>query len=326
MRIVVFSADPAVALKLPPRARCSIETLPLYDLPGFEALPDDVAYLSCADLEPAAFRKQLNRLRAKCAAMPWGVIDPEGSVEDPAALFHEGASDYLGPGVLDADCLDTARFKRLRDYSNRTGSSAAETARPGPTAPAEQAEAFPGWRKLKAGETRSFHFLYAGPTDAAALKTKIGERRYSALRERLKNQLSQVFSPADAIVWMQTDSYFLFLLPPEEAHARLIVEACVRLLLNLPLLSAQHFGLETPLQLVFALHRGTTPFQVPGSTGTVVSEDVNFIHHLGMKKAEAGSLSVSADAASALPPLFTDLFVDAGSFEGKNLLRSRRFL
>ncbi len=332
MRIVVFFAQLAPELNLPPRSRCSIEALPFERLSTYSPLPDDIVYLCCAGTEPATFRKFLNRVKSRCADTPWGVIDEEGSIADPALFFHEGAGDYIGPKLLTASSLVPARFRRMclfHTQSRAPGQShypIGNAGRTTPQTPKDEAADFPGWRKLKPGETKSFHFLYAGPSDALALKVKIGELRYSALRERVKAHLLRVFSPADAIIWMQTDTYFLFLIPPDEARARAATEACMRILLNLSLLCAENFGLETPLQLVFALHRGKTPYQAPGHTGTVVSEDINFIHHLGMKKAEAGRLSVTADAAGAVPLPFGDLFVDAGDFEGKKIRSSLRFL
>jgi len=332
LRIVIFYACEAPELNLPPRSRCEIEALPFDRLSVYLPLPDDIVYLSCAGTEPAAFRKHLNRLKAKCVHTPWGVIDGEGTITDPAALFQEGAGDYIGPALLTDKSLDPARFKRVLAFRALPKEPAqgdkptdiTKTIEPG--SPKKEVDNFPGWSKLKPGETKTFHFLYAAPAEAAALKVKIGEQRYSALRERIKAHLLQAFSHADAIIWMQTDSYFLFLIPPDEARACAATEACVRILLNLSLLSAESFGLETPLQLVFALHRGKTPYQAPGRTGTVVSEDINFIHHLGMKKAEAGRLSVTEDAASAVPLPFGDMFVDAGDFEGKKYRRSLRFL
>jgi hypothetical protein len=332
MRIVVFYAGTAPRVNFPPRCRCGIEALPLDQLPAYTPLPDDIAYLCCSGTEPASLRKSINRLKAKCADTPWGIIDEEGSIADPAALFHQGAADYIGPTLLAAENLEPARFKRVRDCLARSKAPAqadnatGDAGQPETRAAIEDAVGFPGWHKLKPGETRTFHFLYAGPAEATALKVKMGEQRYSALRELIKAHLLHAFSPADAIIWMQTDTYFLFLFPPDEARARAATEACIRILLNLSLLSAESFGLETSLQLVFALHRGKTPYQVPGQTGTVVSEDINFIHHLGMKKAEAGRLSVTANAISAVHPALEDLFVDAGEFEGKKFRRSLRFL
>ena len=75
-----------------------------------------------------------------------------------------------------------------------------------------------------------------------------------------------------------------------------------------------------------AVHHGSTEFAAPGKTGTIVSDAVNFIFHLGAKCAQAGRLTLSSDVdRSIIPAPLRELFVDAGAFEGRTLMHSRRF-
>jgi hypothetical protein len=58
----------------------------------------------------------------------------------------------------------------------------------------------------------------------------------------------------------------------------------------------------------------------------VVSDAVNFIFHLGYKRAEPGRLTISDEVPEeAVPEGLRDLFVPAGEYEGRSLVHSRRF-
>ncbi|GAB1483692.1 hypothetical protein MASR2M78_25080 [Treponema sp.] len=324
MRIFAFSPLGQATLDLGTRRKLHIEQLPLEALNSFQAQKDDIVYLINEGLDPAALRKALNRLKKMHKTTCWGIIDSDDSIRDPAALFQDGASDYVSSSLL-SDGLDANRFKRVLSFKGAP--SLSDEAGVLPQVPSfAGAPSFPGWKNLQEGDCLPFYFLYAGIDESAALKTKIGERRFADFSERLRQYLVRVFAPSDSLAWIWTESSYLFLVPAEEARARIAAEACIRCLINLHLLSCEYFALETPPPLIFALHRGETVYKPPLSTGTVVSEDVNFIHHLGVKRAEKGRLSITGSAFSALPPRLGDLFIEAGIFEGHQIRASRRFM
>jgi hypothetical protein len=81
-----------------------------------------------------------------------------------------------------------------------------------------------------------------------------------------------------------------------------------------------------PVNFVFALHYGSISYKPPGKTGTLVSDAVNAIFHLGFKKAESGRLTFSSDIPDgSIPGSLQDCFVPAGVFEGLNIWHSRKF-
>jgi hypothetical protein len=94
-----------------------------------------------------------------------------------------------------------------------------------------------------------------------------------------------------------------------------------------PLIIAEKFGLiNFSAEFVFALHYGKTPFKAPGKTGTIISEAVNFIFHLGTKFAKPSRLSISEDVpADIIPDQLKDMFVNAGTFEDSKIIHSKKF-
>jgi len=99
------------------------------------------------------------------------------------------------------------------------------------------------------------------------------------------------------------------------------------MILNSRIIGIDDLGLSIPIEFTFALHYGQTAFQAPGKTGSVISESVNYIFHLGMKKAEPGRLTISGDVPEeTFPEGLKNLFSNAGVFEGIPVHHSKRFV
>ena len=128
------------------------------------------------------------------------------------------------------------------------------------------------------------------------------------------------------LLWMQSEGCLLYLVPVEGSRPESMIEALLRLFMDLPLIAIERFALPVSFPLVCAIHRGELPFVPPGATASLVSEPVNFIFHLGAKRAEPGRITLSVDAQAAIPATLEDLFMAMGSFEGRDILASRRFL
>jgi len=317
-----------------PRA-LRIELIPLADLKNLKPLPGDMSYLDVRGLDDDARKKAINLIKKRCPASAWGIIDAEGSIRDPAWLFFAGASDYLGRGVPVSE-LSKARIKAVQEYfSSRNGTVVAARIDSMPISPAAAFPVavstnprveFPGWKSVKTGAVYSFYFLYVSVTAQMNLKTRLGEAGYAAFRDRLRVQIQMYLAEADPLLWMETDSSSLYLVPSKASNFRALVIACMRMLLWAPLIGYEKFGFPFPITFNFALHHGQTEFAPPGKTGTIVSDAVNFIYHLGVKRAEPGRLTISIDASESLiPGAMADLFSGIGTFEGRNLVQSRRF-
>jgi hypothetical protein len=331
MRVLIVSADPRFRLPHSGARPIDYFLADSGDVEGSAGDEADIVYLDSSSMDPDDFSRALSLLKRGRAGRSWGVADPGGLVEDPAELFRDGASDYLGPAVL-AGGVDPGRWKRVLDWAEgaRPGASAAgdreARGRNGSRSAPKHGGAFPGWASLKAGEERDFYFLYAAPSDPAFVKSKIGETRYQAFKERFRGLFAQALSEADALPWMQNDSAVIYLVPPRTELARAAVIAGLKALLASRIIAHERLGINFPLSLTLALHKGKSPYQPPGKTGTIIADDVNFIHHLGLKRAEADRLTVTAPASDALPEEFMDFFIQAGEFEERCLRHSRRFV
>ncbi|MDR2021179.1 MAG: hypothetical protein LBQ14_10505 [Treponema sp.] len=309
----------------------------------------DMSYLDLSSFTEAEAKKALSLLKRRCGVhaggvhAAWGIIDPKDSV-DPAAFFFEGASDYLGSKLLKKG-PDPRRLKKAASWRtggiraggipasgvHAGGSSAAEDSGEGAEAFVSKAARLPagkftGWNAYKAGTVSPFFFCYAALSGRTSLRSRLGETSFKVLMGRLRTFLVPRFQDARALLWMETEDNCLFLIPPRAEYARAAEEAALKILMGSTFLIAENLGLTIPAVFTFALHYGKTAYRAPGRTGTVVSDAVNFIFHLGTKCAESGRLTYSDEIPpDALAPQLEDMFVNAGSFEGRNLRHSLRF-
>lgn len=320
MRIRVFTERRSLALKVDSRAAKLLDTEAVAGIKNLEAKAGDLSYLDLSGLEPPEQRRRVALLKERSGRAAWGVLDPKGRCPDPAALFHLGAADYLGPEACRKG-LTKARIKAALAFH---GDDPADSGLDPKARPDEYP--FPGWRALRRGEPSPFYFLYFGLEGSGGLKGKMGEAAYAAFRSRLHAFLSQGLAESEALLWIENEGSGVFLIPPSRSKAEAAVSFCLRCLANAPIVGYEKLRLGLPLRLVFALHFGSCPFEAPGRTGTIVSEDMNFIFHLGAKRAEPNRITLSEAARRAVPDRLPGLFAAAGCFEGRELLRSRLFL
>jgi hypothetical protein len=171
-----------------------------------------------------------------------------------------------------------------------------------------------------------FYLLYCSIHGKTSLESRLVEKAVVQVHKRLCNYLSNIFSPSDGLLWMDSGKDCLFLLPPKAKCAELAVETCIRSIIATPLVTLETLAITLPVNLVFALHYGSISYKPPGKTGTVVSDAVNTIFHLGLKKAEPGRLTFSCDIPNgSIPKSLQDCFVPAGEYEGLDIWHSRKF-
>jgi hypothetical protein len=305
------------------------ELLPLEALTKHRPGTGDLSVLDISGLEAAELKKALGRLKKVCAASAFGIIDPRGEAPDPAAFFFEGAADYLGPKLIKAGPgkkrLAAALAWRAAPAEKAAAGSAGDSA-PEPGSRKLPGGKFEGWKSIRSGTTAPFFFLYVALSGQAGLRAPLEEAAGNAVRTRLRETLLQNLQDSQALLWMETESSSLFLIPPRAVYGKAAVEAGLKMLANSRLIALEKLGLSAPVELTFALHYGKTVFRAPGATGNIVSDAVNYIFHLGAKHAEPGRLTVSAAVSDeAVPEGLKDMFLDAGAFEGIPIRRSRRF-
>jgi hypothetical protein len=328
MKIFLFTTKKTGPFGTGKKTAAPVELLSPAALAKHRPEGEDISYVDISGLPPEAQKKTAAKLKKICAHSAWGIFDPGGEAPDPALFFFAGAADYIGP-KLSKEGIDKKRLAAVRSWRNAAArnfmpEAAAVTGEEGRKLPGGK---FEGWRSIRSGTTASFLFLFVSLSGKTGLRTRLGEAALKTLQNRWRDVLQQYLQEAQALLWMETELHSLFLVPPKAVYGKAVVEASLRMIAGCRLIAIEKLGLSMPVDFTFALHYGKTIFRAPGKTGTVVSDAVNYIFHLGTKQAEPGRLTISAGLCyDAVPGGLKDLFVPAGTFEGIPILQSRRFV
>ena len=338
--IFIVSSKKSEALGLGGKAAWA-EILPKIPA-NFRVRADDQVYIDISGMSATEIKKVITLIRKQNSGGFLGIIDPKGAAEDPAAFFFDGASDYIGPkpvkNGLGKKRFDLAFSKTLELKKSNSllqaskvmeSGSAEDSADYGWAVRRKQklpAGRFEGWKSVKSGTSAQFFFLFASISGKSDIRAMVGEKSYKNIKTRFCDMLLHYLRDANALLWMETEEQCLLLIPPRSANGKSAVEAVLKILINSRLIGIEKLGLSFPVDFTFAMHYGKTIYHSPGKTGSVISEPVNYIFHLGAKRAETGRLAVSADVPDeAIPEGLLDIFKPAGEFEGIPIRLSRRF-
>ncbi|TVR03331.1 MAG: hypothetical protein EA403_07140 [Spirochaetaceae bacterium] len=277
--------------------------------------------------DAAAVVKRLSRANGK----PFCIIDARNSVEDPAGLFRSGAVDYVGRSVFVAGIT----VKRIDEVVSFVRNAYPEPA-PGhdePSRDGSRNEKRPAsttrfklsgdtWDSVQLDREYTFAMLFAELDNVVDYEAKTSLGFTASLSEAFSRLVEREVAPYQGRLWMWRDYGGLVLFPFNGKSCPALV-SCIRLVLNRPIENVQSFHLNTPLSFRLALHLGNTVYRHKGETGHIVSDSVNFIHHLGQKFTPPSAFTITSEVHRLVPPGLADLFVPLGNFEHRSIYRMR---
>jgi hypothetical protein len=71
------------------------------------------------------------------------------------------------------------------------------------------------------------------------------------------------------------------------------------------------------------LHLGNTVYRSRGKTGTIVSDTINFLFHMGKQFSQRSHFYITAPVAPFIPDRLKKDFIPAGTFEGVKISKMR---
>jgi hypothetical protein len=152
------------------------------------------------------------------------------------------------------------------------------------------------------------------------LKDKASDGLTTRLTEKVRSYAESVVAPAYGRLWMWNESGGIFLFPFDGENYS-PVTSCIRMMLSRRIYNVEVIGSTILYTYRVALHLGNTVYQERGKTNHIISDAVNFIHHLGSKRLEEGSFLLTGELHDLLPESLKNTFSSAGSFEGKSIFR-----
>jgi hypothetical protein len=249
------------------------------------------------------------------------LIDPEGKFSDPSLAFHDGAADYLNQATLRAG-IGARRLARVWDYSRKMradpASQASGAAAPGVVYLASGCD----WSEVHPGREYTFCLLFI------ELDGKEGmERRYgmgnlnialSSFRSHVEKSVKSCFGKL--WYWSSFGGLVLFPFNAKECPA---ISCLFRMVLFRHLYDIEESPFPNFLSYRLVLHLGNLIYSGK-NPGSVVSESLNSVFHLGQQFARPGGFYLTEEVLRFGPPALKPFFLEAGVFEGRKILRMRQ--
>jgi hypothetical protein len=259
-------------------------------------------------------------LLAKNPHLAYGLIDPGGELPDPARAFHDGAADYLNRAAL-GEGIDGRRLARAWAYSRKVRADSASQA---PGVAASGAVYLPSgsdWSQVHPGREYTFYLLFIELDGKEEMESKYGMGNLnialSSFRSYIENSLKLSFGRL--WFWSSFGGVVLFPFNGKDCPA---ISCLFRLVLFRHLYDIEESLFPNFLSYRLVLHLGNLVY-TNRNVGSVVSESLNSVFHLGQKFARPGGFYLTEEALRFGPPALRPFFLEAGDFEGRKILRMR---
>jgi hypothetical protein len=281
--------------------------------------PGDLLYLDLTAFTAAEARSRVKQLLARNDLFV-GVIDPKGAVEDVPSLFHDGAVDYVDgaswkSGLTPRRLNRVAGFARaLKRYPESVGREA-PPARPGRPSGAD-------WSRLREGEEYTFSLLFIELDGAEDLELRFGAANLAEALASFRAYVERSASPFSGRTWIWSRFGGIVLFPFDGRHEQ-AAPCGLSMTLYKYLYDIEESRFPHFVSWRIAAHLGEVAWR-ERATGTLVSETLNSIFHLGQQFVPPGSFHVTDDIHALAGGPMREFFVPAGQFEGRHIWRMRR--
>ena len=323
MKVIVFSTKQSLIGKLKPVEKTRLfdyRTADPKDLKKTlaDAQGQALVYLDTSQFTLAQITRTL-KTSVENNAFRIGIIDGAGTIEDPGTLFHLGAVDYLSKKIVQQG-VSAPRFQKAISFCDFEEISEEETARKAPESTWKLSG--PSWTNVKSGNEYTFCFMFVEIDLKDEWKNKSGRAHLDEVKAAFQKHVQKFAGALSGKIWMWMDLGGLILFPFDGKRCDPILDG-ISLILNRPIISAEEYRYHTTISYRLALHIGNTIYRSRGNTGTIVSDTVNFLFHLGQKFAQPGNFYLTEPVTRFIPEKFEECFVPAGTFEEIPISRMR---
>ncbi len=329
MKVLLFSDKKTTIQQFAPIERSKTYSLSVHTLSELKEIvksegKEDLYYLDVTGMEDNEREKVLRYLKKqwKEKGLCYAVVDGKDALADPAALFHDGAVDYIGKDLL-KEKISTKRINAVVEYIADTANMIEESTKAGTKIAGTKSNYIlsgPGWKKVKAGKEYTFCFMYAELDLHSDWQKKSGKLHLDKVGTEFHSLIEKTVAPLEGKIWMWNDFSGVVLLPFDGSSCDALLSA-FRLILNRSIISTELFRYQILMSYRIALEIGNTVYHPRGNTGTVISDTVNFLFHLGKKFAKPGNLYLTDAVTPYIPEGLKACFLPAGAFEGREITR-----
>jgi hypothetical protein len=312
--VIVTKSSPAAGRRgcehVPPAQLA--ETLPTLG-------PGDLLYLDLSAFGAAEARSWLKRLLGRDDLL-LGVIDPKGAVVDVPSLFHDGAIDYVDGDAWKAR-IPRRRLDRVAAYA-RTLKRFPESAAREAVAARRCRPSGADWSRIREGEEYTFSLLFIELDGGDELELRFGAANLTEALASFRAYVERSVAPFGGRTWIWSRFGGIVLFPFDGRRER--AATCgLSLTLHKYLYDVEESRFPHFVSWRMAAHLGEVSWR-EHATGTLVSEALNSVFHLGQQFVPAGSFQVTDDVREMAGAPMRKFFAPAGQFEGRRIWRMKR--
>ncbi|MFC1671112.1 hypothetical protein ACFL20_12045 [Spirochaetota bacterium] len=286
-----------------------------------KAAKGSLLYFDISGQTPANIKKALNSL-SKLKEYRYGVIDSKGALKDVAELFQDGAVDYIGKELIKTGIPAKRLQKVLRFRSDDFGGNDSEEG----DASARKDYILTGndWKGIRSGKEYTFCFMFIELDNKKEIKAS-GPKKTQEFMQNFHDVIEDWVYDINGKIWMWMDFGGLILIPFDGKKCEAIL-SCFRLMIARKIISFEDFDNNMLLNFRIALHIGNTIYKERGDTGSIVSDSINSIFHLGQKFAEPGTFNLTEDIVKFIPKELYNYFSIFAEYEGRNIYKMKKLL
>jgi hypothetical protein len=274
-------------------------------------------YIDVTNVEESE-RDKILKFLSKLKGYHYGIIDPRGTVDDIAEQFHNGACDYIGKGLI-KEGISPSRLKKIVELV--TINAAAGAGPEGDEVPANRyILSGNNWDEIKPGNEYTFCFMFIELDNQKELVKKFGAAHIDSFLRSFHDLIERIVSPINGRIWMPLDFGALILIPFDGKKCDAILTS-FRFIMARKIISIEEYDSKTLLSYRIALHLGNTIYKSRGETGTIISESINSVFHLGQKFTEPGNFYLTKEIFPYIPHGLKKWFIPVGKYEGRDIMR-----
>ncbi len=319
MDVLLFSDNPKLSPAFKARGAFRVRLLGWKDFRrevDAQSAPT-LCYLDLATLPAGRLASCLRLIRAR-PQLSYGLVDRRGQFRDVARLFQEGAADYvdreaLRAGVGARRLLRVLAYLRTRRSEVPVGLPVAVSGRLLPSGA--------DWSEVTPEREYTFCLLFIELDGREEMEKKYGVKNLNIALSSFRGYLENAVKPAQGRLWIWTGFGGIVLFPFSGADCPAL--GCLfRMVLFRHLYDVEESQFPNFLSYRLVMMIGNLTY-TQRNVGSVVSDSLNSVFHLGQEFAKPGQCYVTDDVLRFGHPALKDYFLEAGRFEGRRILRMR---
>ncbi len=252
----------------------------------------------------------------------YGIIDLNNTITDPTSLIFGGFFDYINHDLIDKGGLTVDRLESAIKFRNRMINFEKSVLVDLPVeSEKEDRDRFINWEDIEEGEEYTFIMLYIQIDNIQHIIESYSIDYRREILGNFRKFVESIVADANGRLWMWNEHGGIVLFPFGN-EKRKVLTSTLRLVMNKHIFG---FTLENSCIVNYhvVLHIGKTVYRERGRTGTLISDDINKIFHIGADFSCSRPFCITGKVIEMLPDKLKRAFSEIGTFEGEDIYSFR---